>query len=159
MRWMRVVLAAVALGACTGSERAADSAGGPADSLAGDTTPAAAVDTMVVDVTGPTVLAAFPVTEAEAGRSAAMGEALENFQRHLDSAADSLRARGVEVYERYGASVHWRFGDTTTTRQVPPDRPLYILLSPAIPETVMLGVQTDTALIGLARRHFRLTPR
>ena len=158
MRWIRTSVAALAIAGCTG-EGAGDSAGAPADSPDADTGAATGVDTNVVDVTGPTILAAFPVTEAEAGRSAAMGEALENFQRHLDRAADSLRAQGVEIHERYGASVHWRFGDTTTTRQVPPDRPLYILLSPAIPETFMIGVQTDSALVAQAKRHFRLPRR
>ena len=154
MRWVGVVAALLAFG-CTGSDRAADSAAAPADTTgAGDT--AATRDTIVVDIIGPTLLAAFPLTEAEAARSAAMGEALENFQRHLDSAADSLRARGVEVHERYGATVHWRYGDTTTTRPVPPERPVYLLLSPSIPETVLLGVQTDTELLAQAVRHFRL---
>jgi hypothetical protein len=147
---------ALAIAACT--RDAGDSAARP-DSPGADTFPAVPVDTNVVDITGPVILAAFPVTETEAGRSAAMGEALENFQRHLDRAADTLRAVGIEVHERYGASVHWRVGDTTTTRQVPPDRPLYILLSPAIPETFMIGVQTDSALIAQARRHFRPRPR
>lgn len=157
MRWIGVGIALLAIG-CTGSERAADSAAAPAETAgAGDTT--ATVDTTVVDVTGPTVLAAFPMTETEAARSAAMGEALENFQRHLDRATDSLRAQGVEVHERYGATVHWRYGDTTTTRPVPPERPVYLFLSPTTPETMLLGVQTDSALLAHAVRHFRLPVR
>jgi hypothetical protein len=156
-----VTLVALAVGsaACGGSEAGRDSVAAgvgrdtaaPAGDSAVDSIP---VDTNVVTVTGPTVLAAFPVTESEAGRSAALGEALENFQRHLDSAGDSLSAHGVEVHERYGATVHWRYGDTVITRQVPPDRPIYMFLSPTAGEQFVLGVQTDSALFAQAMRHF-----
>jgi hypothetical protein len=156
-----ILLGVLTAAACTGSERRADStpvtgdSAAQADTLAADSVP---LDTNVVMITGPTVLAAFPVTEAEASRSTALGEALENFQRHLDNASDSLEAHGIEVHERYGATIHWRFGDTITTRQVPPDRPLYVLLSPTSGEQMILGVQNDSALLAQARRHFARRP-
>jgi hypothetical protein len=150
-----VTLATVVTVACNDSGRAGDTAVPivPGDSPAATPTPPR--DTNVVLITGPTILAAFPVTEREASTSTAVGEMLENFQRHVESAADSLEADSIAVHERYGPMLLWQLGDTTDTRMVPSDRPVYVLISPTHGQTFVLGIQTAEKLVELARRHFR----
>jgi hypothetical protein len=110
-------------------------------------------DTAVIPIQGPTVLAHFPVTQAEVDADDDVAEALTDFQFHLGNARDDLTRLGVAVAERYTPTVRYRIGDRVVTFAPPSDSGVaYVLLTPDRAPRIYYGVLTDTDLVELTQR-------
>jgi hypothetical protein len=109
--------------------------------------PQTQVDT--VFIAGPTVIAAFPVTQAAADSSENTNEALADFQFHLGNARRVLRAQGIAVIERYDSLVLIRMDSGGWVWRVRADSGGvgYLLLAPRKPPEAFWGVMTDSDLI------------
>ena len=110
-------------------------------------------DTTVIEIRGPTLLAHFPVTQAEVDSSPDVGEAVSDFQYHLGRARDSLTRLGIGVDERYTPVVRYRVG-RQLVRFVPPadSGVAYIFVDPNRSTRTYYGVTTDADLLDLAHR-------
>ena len=112
-----------------------------------------ASDTTVIEIRGPTLLAHFPVTQAAVDSSPDLGEALTDFQYHLDRSRDFLAQMGIAVEERYTPVVRYRV-ERQLIRSVPPADSVvaYVFVAPDRPTRTHYGVVTDADLRALAAR-------
>jgi len=137
--------------ACREQQRAVDRSGAPAAT--------SLLAKSVITVSGPTVIAAFPVTQAEVDSSDETAEALNDFQFHLRNATGGLRALGVTVHEQYSSPVRWKVNGGSYERSIPSDSvAAYLFLSPTRRDSVVYGVQTDIDLVDLVRQYFHIAP-
>lgn len=112
-----------------------------------------ASDTATIEIRRPTLLAHFPITQADVDSSADIGEALSDFQHHLDGARDSLKRLGVIVEERYTPAIRYRLGDSVVRFAPPPDSGVaYVFVAPDRSTRVYYGVVTDSDLLELTNR-------
>lgn len=115
-------------------------------------TPDQVPDSAIIHIHGPTVLAHFPVTQAEVDADDDVGEALTDFQFYLGNARDDLGRLGVAVAERYTPTVRYRLGDRVVTFAPPRDSGVaYVLLMPDRGPRIYYGVLTATDLLELTR--------
>ncbi len=107
-------------------------------------------------IAGPTVIAAFPVTQAEADSSQEANEALGDFQFHLGGARDSLKALGITVIARYDSLVPVREDWGTWIWRVGADSGGvgYLLVAPRRPSKTFWGVMTSSDLVDAAAHYF-----
>jgi hypothetical protein len=107
-------------------------------------------------ITGPTIVAAFAVTQAEADTSDDVNEALSDFQFHLNSARDSLRAEGIALVERYDSIIPIREDWGTWSWRLGADsgRVGYLFVAPRRPAKELWGVMSDVDLIESATQYF-----
>ena len=118
-----------------------------------------ASDTTTIEIRRPTLLAHFPITQADVDSSADAGEALSDFQHHLDGARDSLTKLGIMVVERYAPAVSYRLGDRVIRFAPPSDSGVaYVFVAPDRPTRVYYGVVTDSDLLELTNRFLVARP-
>ena len=124
-----------------------------------DSTPSEPADTSVIQVQAPTLLAHFPITQAEVDASEDGGEALGDFQYHLGGARDSLSHLGLALEIRYTPAVQYRLAGRVTRFVPPADSGVaYLFLAPDRPTRTYFGVLTDADLVDLAHRFVTGTP-
>jgi hypothetical protein len=122
------------------------------------TSPRTDDDTGAVVAPGPVVVAAFPVTQAEADSNEDIATALEDFQTYLPAIADSLRRLGVKFAVRFASPIRVTAGGQSMTWTVSDDSGGvgYLMLAPGKPPKAFWGVHTD--LNDEARAYFAPAP-
>jgi hypothetical protein len=154
-----LVLVAVAIQAC---ERTTSDA--PAD-RASDPTFMAVPDSEWVDVSGPTLIAFYPiVSDDEIERDADLATVLDDFSYHIGTAMDSLDAAGFKVHYRGGDTIWTRSGSKRSRLLRPADSASigYVWTDTLGHQSIIYGVRTYIDLIEYAhefRRTGRLAPR
>lgn len=153
---MRLTVLAVALVAasCTPSESRTQGANAR-DAIP----PEPAVETSVIEIRAPTLLAHFPITQAEVDASEDGGEALGDFQYYLGGARDSLARLGVTLEIRYTPALQYRVAGRVIRFIPPADSGVaYLFVAPNRPTRTYYGVLTDDDLLDLAHRFVRSVP-
>lgn len=114
-----------------------------------DTPSTTAVDSLLVDVTQPTVVAYFATTQAQIDSEPDLDEALGDFQTYLPRARDSLEKLGVALREQYRDTIVYREGTAIKRWRPPPDSAEvgYVLLVRGAPPRATYGVDTDIDLV------------
>jgi hypothetical protein len=121
-------------------------------------TKAAASDSGVVDLSKPTLVAYFVVTNAEADTNDRIATVLEDFQYSLDRARRHLEGRGIQVVETYNDSIRLRWPDgrvqTYRTADSDSSRVGYHFFKPGSTPLSIGHVLTDSDLFDEAARYF-----
>ncbi len=124
---------------------------------AGSPTPAG-VDSATVDLSKPTVVAYFVVTDAEADTNDRIATVLEDFQYSLDRARRHLEGRGLQVVETYSDSIRLRWPNgreqTYPTADSDSTRVGYHFFKPGATPMSIGHVLTDSDLFDEAARYF-----
>jgi hypothetical protein len=126
---------------------------------AGDTTLDAVADSVLITVTGVTIVGFYPIRsndELEADED--LATVLDDFSYHLGAAMDSLNAAGVTVHLEGGDTIWLRSGERRWLFTRPPDSADvgYLLVDPAGRQAEMYGVRTYLDLFAAAEE-FRRT--
>ena len=135
------------------------------DDRASDPMFMAVPDSEWVDVSGPTVIAFYPiVSNDEIERDADLATVLDDFSYHIGTAMDSLDAAGFRVHYRGGDTIWTRNGSTRSRLLRPADSASigYVWTDTQGHQAIIYGVRTYIDLIEYAhefRRTGRLSPR
>jgi uncharacterized protein YecT (DUF1311 family) len=112
----------------------------------------------VVAVAGPTIVAFFPVTEAELQKDADTNEALADFQFYAKKVREPLKKIGIEFAEVYANSFRVRIGQEVTVFTPTKENVGYYLIVPGKKPRIEYGVMTDTDLVQVAKDYFGSFP-
>jgi hypothetical protein len=125
-----------------------------------DTTPPV-VDSILVAIDGPTLIAFYPaVTQAQVDSSEELATVFDDFSYHLSSATDSLRALGLTVKERplgeirvVEAGRQWQFVPAKDSADFG-----YLLLAPGRAHRVYYSVMSNSDLVETAHEFLENRP-
>lgn len=138
-------LAVLASGGVSTTLRAA-APGAPADAPPRDTIP----------ILGPTIVAYFAATQAEADADGNVMEALADFQHYLPAVEKGLSACGVATIQTYDSPVFF-LRERTVETFAPGELKIrvgYRLMKPGQPDLTLDGVHTDVDLLATAVEYF-----
>lgn len=130
-----------------------------------DQTFAGAPDSAWVEVTGPTLVAFYPVVSNDSlEKDEGLATALDDLAYHIGSAMDSLIAVGLTVHYRGGDTLWLRTGTTRdrVVRMRDSSDVGYLFADTAGLRVLVYGVRTNSDLIAYARafaRSGRIAPR
>jgi hypothetical protein len=116
----------------------------------------AAKETVVV-IHHPTIVAFFPVTQANLKNDPDTNEALADFIVYAGKMRKPLRDAGVDFQEIYAPSFRVQQGTRITTFRPGKVKVGYYLIAPGKRPRVEYGVVTDTDLLQIAKEYFALT--
>jgi hypothetical protein len=106
----------------------------------------------VFSVAGPTIVAFFPLTDAEL-KSDDTNEALGDFQYYVGQVEKPLQRRGIKLYQSYAASFQLKL-ETGTEAFTPKDRGCgYYFVAPGQKPHIEYGVMTGDDLLHEARKY------
>ena len=106
----------------------------------------------VFSVAGPTIVAFFPLTDAEL-KSDDTNEALGDFQYYVGQVGEPLQRRGIKLYQSYAASFSSEL-ETGTEAFTPKDRGCgYYFVAPGQKPHIEYGVMTGDDLLSQARKY------
>ena len=108
----------------------------------------------VVVVTGPTIVAFFPVTKAELQKDADTNEALADFQFYAKQVREPLKKTGIEFSEVYAQSFRVRIGQEATVFRPAKGNVGYYLIVPGKKPRIEYDVMTNTDLLQVANEYF-----
>lgn len=108
----------------------------------------------VVVVTGPTIVASFPVTKTDLQKDADTSEALADFQFYTKQAREPLRKTGIELQELYAQSFRVRIGLEATVFRPAKGNVGYYLIVPGKKPRIEYGIMTNTDLLQVANEYF-----
>lgn len=113
-------------------------------------------DTGVVKSTGPIVVAAFPITQAQVDSDPDIETALNDFQNYLGEIAAGLRPLGVPLAVRYASPVRLQLGARMISWPVTAHSGgvAYLLIAPGCESVTLWGVHTGTDLLDTAKPYF-----
>lgn len=112
----------------------------------------------VVVVAGPTIVAFFPVTEAELQKDADANEALADFQFYAQKVREPLKKIGIEFAEVYTHSFRIRIGQEVTVFTPTKENVGYYLIASGKKPRIEYGVMTDADLLQVAKDYFGSFP-
>lgn len=115
---------------------------------------AAAEKQPVVVVAGPTIIAFFPVTQAELQKDADSNEALADFQFYAKQVRQPLKKVGIEFSEVCAKSFRVRIGQEATVFRPAKEGVGYYLIVPGRKPRIEYGVMTNTDLLQVANEYF-----
>jgi hypothetical protein len=105
----------------------------------------------------PTVIAFFPVTQAEVDLVPDGNEALNDFQYYAGTVKAPLIAAGIDFHEDYARAFRLRAGKKVWT--VYAHDPGYYFVLPGKEPHTEHGVMTDTDILAVARKYFGIATR
>jgi hypothetical protein len=108
----------------------------------------------IVVVAGPTIIAFFPVTQAELRKDADTNEALADFQFYAKKVREPLKKTGIEFSEVYAYSFRLRIGKEVTVFKPAKGNVGYYLIVPGQKPRIEYGVMTNTDLLQVANEYF-----
>jgi hypothetical protein len=108
---------------------------------------------------GPTVVAFFPITQAEADSGEGNAEALDDFNYYIFEANERLNKAGIEIHIVNEQSFQTQTGKKLAEFQAGKDRVSYYFIAPNKEPHAEYGVMTDEDLLDLARKHFGIAIR
>jgi hypothetical protein len=120
---------------------------------------AAAQKVKVVVVSGPTVVAFFPVTEKELSQDPDLNETLSDFQFYAQSVRRKLHDAGIDFQELYASSFRVKCGRKTKTFHPRKSQVGYYFVEPGKSPRVEYGVMTDANVSLIAQEYFRPAPK
>ena len=106
----------------------------------------------------PTIIAFFPITQAEAD-SSDNTEALSDFQFYIHEVRDPLHKSGIDLQEAYSRSFRLRYGNTVRTFKPGKISIGYYFIAPGKESHIEYGVMTDVDILDAARKYFGLAIR
>jgi hypothetical protein len=108
----------------------------------------------VVVVTGPTIVAFFPVTRAELQKDGDTNETLSDFQFYAKQVREPLKKTGIEFSEIYAQSFRVRIGQEATVFRPAKGNVGYYLIVPGKKPRIEYGLITNTDLLQVANEYF-----
>lgn len=120
---------------------------------------AAAEKQPVVVVTGPTIIAFFPLMQAALQKDADTNEGLADFQLYAKQVHEPLKEAGIEFSEIYTHSFRVRIGQDASVFRPAKGNAGYYLIAPGKKPRIEYGVMTDSDLLQVAREYFGTFPK
>lgn len=112
-----------------------------------------------IAITGPTMIAFFPTTQAEVDRNPDTGEAISDFQFYINETGKKFKEAGIKVVEVYEPNFRIQTGKSIRLFPNPKGLAGYYFVAPGRGPHVEYNVMTGEDLIDAARRYFRVPIR
>jgi hypothetical protein len=113
----------------------------------------------VFEINQPTIIAFFPITEAEVDKDGDAGEALDDLNYYVFLAEKRLHRAGVAIHIANAQSFQIRAGKKLVTYQPNKNEIGYYLISPGKEPHIENDVMTDEDILDAARKYFSITIR